>query len=178
MKAISRTFHKALAINRLNLYTTRTITTSINRETEENSLKSKHWSFSPSYPSETFKINSSDQLNDNIFENVMNSKFDRNKEKLRLCHKSNKLNNIFDNVSISNLDNILQNKILSQVMKEDSKSINSWMLYNYEKHENKKSWMLQNNQSYDANGIIICGLNNIDNKVYKIGPIILNKHYL
>eukprot|EP00483_Globobulimina_turgida_P002007 UN02009 len=149
-----------------------------------------HWSFSPCYPSKTLEIptNADGQFNDEIFESFMKSRFDgklrSNKEKLSLCHKSQKLTNLFDDVSIKMLDNVLQKKIMSQASlvslreEECGSDIESWMLFNYEKHKNPTSWMLRNNRGYDANGVVICGLNSSHNKVYQIGPIILNKQYL
>eukprot|EP01083_Nonionella_stella_P214563 773032_1 len=107
---------------------------------------SNHWSFSPSFPSKTVPFNPTLKMNDDTFQNVMASKLDCDKEKLSICGKSHQLTDLFNNVSIDKLDNVLKKNIMKQadIFEQKRLGVDEWMLFNYEKHQNPKSWMLNN----------------------------------
>eukprot|EP01083_Nonionella_stella_P036450 99466_1 len=75
---------------------------------------SNHWSFSPSFPSKTVPFNPTLKMNDDTFQNVMASKLDCDKEKLSICGKSHQLTDLFNNVSIDKLDNVLKKILLNK----------------------------------------------------------------
>eukprot|EP01083_Nonionella_stella_P074340 201604_1 len=153
-----------------------------------------HWWWRPRLPSETVKFNDNDHINDTEFETYIQDQWHRkNKEKLNLCRKASTLNDLFENVSIEScsardkgtcskavcglLDNVMQRSIIEQCKEQGASNMDSWMVFNYKKHHKKHDWTLCNPEEYDANGVVICGLSTKTNKAYKIGPIVLNKHF-
>ena len=79
---------------------------------------------------------------------------------------------LFEDIHIDYVDNVLQKKIVSQgnVIENEHNGcyIEEWMLFNYHN--------IDVNNGYDSNGIVICGLSSQCNEAYQIGPIILNKN--
>jgi len=151
-----------------------------------NSDSNEQWSFLTKLPAETLNLTQQDEENDAAFSQFMEKKYrhsndDKFQEKLSLCRTSIEPNHLFDNVNIMSLDNVLQKKIVNQCNDLNRSNLEEnrcekWLLFNYQKtKEPDTNWMLFNDEGYDANGIVVCGLTEKGNKAFQIGPIILSK---
>ena len=69
------------------------------------------------------------------------------------------------------VDGVLRRKIVNQCadLEQETQGIDAWHLYDCGRVDE---------EGYDANGIIIFGMNSHSNEVHQIGPLILHKSRL